>query len=657
MLRIVSLVLAFSFVGVALLRAATAPDWLVAAAATKATAVSDDDPAVVLLDDELLQVLPDGRFVTRTRYAVRVLSPDGRKQAAARVAYEAGSEKIRSFQAWLIPRSGSARTFPKSRIIDAAVDASALELYSESRMLVLSAREEAEPGAVFGYESIVEERTVLTQRVQPLQGRLPVECARYTVELPAGWSVVARTINREPLVPTVRGASSTWEVRSLIAPVREPGGPAWSSLTPRLVVDLRPPAGGVREVAFARFDAWGDVVRYLLPKYDAAATVDAAMRSRAEAVAAGVSGAWERTAALCRFAQGVNYISISLDTNAAGGYIPRPAPRVFACNYGDCKDKTTLLRALLQAVGIESFPVLVHSGDAAFVSPEWPSPNQFNHCILAIRVDASAPAAATIEHPKLGRLLFFDPTNTLTPPGLLAEEDLGGRALILAPGHDELVRLPEITAAQNRFERKVHARLLANGAISGTIEEHSFGHSSIAERRYLRDRNATDYRAFTENWLGHTLPAARVSRLEPLDRFDRGEFQLSVDFEARHYGKPMRDVLLVFKPVLLTRRDSLMLKQGRRKQPVELEARIFEEQTEIELPAGFRVDETIAPVVLEAAFGSYTARATVQAGKLLFTRRLELRNARVPAEASDAVRTFFEKILQTEQTPVVLEKI
>lgn len=657
MLPLVRLVFAITLAAQPLWCVAQTPDWLVAVAAVKPVAAGPDDDAVVLLDDAVLQVQPDGRFVTRTRYAVRILSAEGRRQATAVVNYEADSDRIRSLQAWLIPPNGKARMFPKARIVDAAVDSSALELYSASRRSILTARDEAEPGAVFGYEAVLEERTVFTQRVQALQGRLPVEHARYTVELPPGWSVATRTLNRDPITAVSQGASHTWEARHLPRPVSEPRGLALSSLTPRLAVDLQPPAAGVRGVPFARFNSWGAVVRYLLPKHDAAASVDPALHRRAAALVADGTNAWERAAALCRFAQGVNYISISLNANAAGGYVPRPAARVLACNYGDCKDKATLLRALLQAQGIESFPVLAYSGDPTFVSPEWPSPYQFNHCILAIRADPSAPASATIDHPSLGRLLFFDPTNPLTPPGLLAEENLGGWALILAPGQEELVRLPAIAGADNRFTRTVRARLLADGAIVGTVEEHSFGYGSIAERRYLRERTASDYRTFTENWLGNTLAAARVSRVEPVDLFDRGEFKLAVDFAAPAYGKPMRNVLLVFKPVLLTRRESLALKKGERRQPVVIEARIFEEKTEIELPAGFRVDEKIEPVQLEGAFGTYVARATVEAGKLRFLRRLELRNARVPPSDYEGVRTFFEKILRAEQTPVVLARM
>jgi transglutaminase-like putative cysteine protease len=48
---------------------------------------------------------------------------------------------------------------------------------------------------------------------------------------------------------------------------------------------------------------------------------------------------------------------------------------VLARNYGDCKDKAALMRALLKAAGIDSYAVIIYSGDRHFVRPEWPGPD------------------------------------------------------------------------------------------------------------------------------------------------------------------------------------------------------------------------------------------------------------------------------------------
>jgi transglutaminase-like putative cysteine protease len=52
--------------------------------------------------------------------------------------------------------------------------------------------------------------------------------------------------------------------------------------------------------------------------------------------------------------------------------------------FGDCKDKPTLLEALLRAADIPSYPVLINS--CRKLDPDVPSPSQFDHEITAVRL-------------------------------------------------------------------------------------------------------------------------------------------------------------------------------------------------------------------------------------------------------------------------------
>jgi hypothetical protein len=90
---------------------------------------------------------------------------------------------------------------------------------------------------------------------------------------------------------------------------------------------------------------------------------------------------------------------------------------------------------------------------------------------------------------------------------------------------------------------------------------------------------------------------------------------------------------------------------------VEIRPVSFSEHTTIELPADCAVDEAYPGIKLDAPFGRYRASATIQGNQLDFERTLELDGATVPAADYEKVRTFFEKITQAEQTPVVLKRV
>ena len=643
------------FVGTSLYAKPTAPDWLNAVTSKPASFAYGKAKAAVLLDESSIDVDRNGVFTTRTRWVVRLLSKDGKENAVARVPYNSGSNRVKSVQAWLIRPSGEVVPYARKTFIDVASYENAQELYGEARRMYVFADDEVEAGSVFAYEAVIEEKSIMSQEIWGFQGSLPVECSALTVNLPEGWRVDAHTFNHEPISPTVTGRSSKWELRQLTAIENEPLSPPQNVGSPWLAVDIRPPADA--KTTRVTFSSWADISTYFLPKYDTASAPDAALKAKAEALVAGTTTSWKRIHALCRQAQNVNYISIDLNSAQAGGYVPRPAPQVLRCNYGDCKDKATLLRALLQTQGIESFPVLVYSGDANHVRSEWPAPGQFNHCILAIKVDDTVSVPAQITHPTFGRLVIFDPTNANTPPGWLPDEDCGGRGLILASSGGELITLPTMARENNRTERKITARLNADGSVSGMIDESFHGLASTTVRREYREASQSDYRKLIEKWVYRSLPAAHINKIEPTDHFDQAEFSLITQFDAPAHGKQMRDVLLVFKPVLVSRNNGSSLKKEKRTQPVVIEATSFHEQSRIELPPKYHVDELPAPVELKTSFGSYTARLKIEdKQQLVIERAVEFSDATIPAADYEGVRLFFEKILQAEQAPVVLRK-
>jgi hypothetical protein len=134
-----------------------------------------------------------------------------------------------------------------------------------------------------------------------------------------------------------------------------------------------------------------------------------------------------------------------------------------------------------------------------------------------------------------------------------------------------------------------------------------------------------------------------------------GRFDLDIDLTATAYAQLMQDRLLVFKPAIVSRRESLSLTEAKRKHPIVLRATAYSE-TQVQLPAGFVVDEMPDPVKLDTSFGSYATTYEVKEGQLIFTRKLVQNAATIPVEQYNTVRGFFEKIRAAEQAPVVLAR-
>ncbi len=648
---LVSVCLAACLQAAAAARGDEAPAWLRQAASVAVPTYGKDVHAVTLRDESRKTVEEDGRITTVTYYAVRILTREGRRHAEAREAYNNGSGKVKEMRAWLIRPSGEVRAYGKKETIDAALVDN--DVYNEVRQKIISAEEDADAGCVFGYEVVTEEREVHSQFVWYFQSDKPVIMSRLTVSLPQGWRADAITFNHDKIEPVINGADYSWELRDLPPVEDEPASPA-SKLRASVAINIFPPQG--KTTMLRSFASWKDVSRYNSELHDPQAGFNEPMAAKARELTANARTEFERLQAIARYAQAVNYISIQIDIGRGGGYRPHSAVDVFNKNYGDCKDKANLMRALLKSLGVESYPVLIYSGDPHRVEAEWPSPQQFNHCIIAIKVSDETQAPTIVKHPSLGRLLIFDPTDDDTPLGDMPDHEQGSYALIVAGDAGELMKMPVTPPEANRLERTVEAELGADGTLTARVSERSFGQAAVEERRLFKHAPGPQYLKQIERWITQTAPSANVLKSEPKDDARAGKFALDVEFKSPNYAQSMRGRLMVFKPAIVSRRSSVFLTEAKRKYPVALDSEAFDETVRIKLPEGFDVDETPDAVEVNQPFGKYAAKCEVKDGHLIFRRSMALKAGIIPVDQYASVRGFFARIREVEQTPVVLVK-
>jgi hypothetical protein len=626
------------------------PSWLQQAASTPVPTYDKDVPAVVLLNDQRITVSDDGHVVRTRTYAVKILTREGRSEAVAREIYQTDTGKVKDLQAWLIRPSGPAKHYGKDQTVDLALAMN--DVYNEYRAKAIVAEGDADSGVVFGYQMTSEDRSIFSQFEWEFQDRTPALVSRVSLALPNGWKASSVTFNHGAIEPNVSGSTYTWELRELSPITNEPLSPPVSTLAPRLAISYFP---GSSNSAVKTFAEWAQVSQWMAELEDPQANSNEALETKARELIAACKTELEKIQAIGRYAQSIKYISIQTGVGRGGGYRPHSATEVFTKSYGDCKDKANLMRAMLKVIGITSYPVSIYSGDPTYVRAEWPSPQQFNHCIIAIKVSGDTQSPTIIEHARLGRLLIFDPTAEDTAVGDLPSYLQGSLALIDAKEIDSLVKMPTTTAEANLLDRQVEATLDQGGALTATIREQANGQWGAGYRGELRGHSRPDYVKQIEGWVTAGATAAKVNKVEPRDNA-AGEFDLDIDFVAPRYGQLMQNRLLIFKPAIVSRREALALTDAKRKHPVVLSSQAFSETLHVKLPSGFAVDELPDAVNLDTPFGTYATKYEVKNDELLFTRKLVQRAVTVPVDQYSAVRSFFEKIRAAEQAPVVLAR-
>ena len=137
-----------------------------------------------------------------------------------------------------------------------------------------------------------------------------------------------------------------------------------------------------------------------------------------------------------------------------GRYQPHTAAEVLANNYGDCKDKDTLLEALLRAKGFHTAPALIGVGLTPIEAV--PSPAVFNHVIT------------TIEQP--GGRIWLDSTPEVAPYRLLSAPIRDQLALVVpAQGLSGLERTPATPPYPMYARFELTGELSANGTLAGHV--------------------------------------------------------------------------------------------------------------------------------------------------------------------------------------------
>jgi hypothetical protein len=133
-------------------------------------------------------------------------------------------------------------------------------------------------------------------------------------------------------------------------------------------------------VAFTTFKSWEEVVEWAMPLY----SYDRDKVKREIKLCEESESLESEVLCLIRAVQDeIRYLALASGMSA---YKPNEPTRVFHQKYGDCKDKSLLLVALLNNKGLEAYPLLVSSHSGHALPEKLPGFSVFNHCVVYFKL-------------------------------------------------------------------------------------------------------------------------------------------------------------------------------------------------------------------------------------------------------------------------------
>jgi tetratricopeptide (TPR) repeat protein/transglutaminase-like putative cysteine protease len=297
--------------------------------------------------------------------------------------------------------------------------------------------------------------------------------------------------------------------------------------------NLPPDAYIFPEIDYSTGKSWQTLASEYSKIVDSKAKSDS-VQSIVDGLIAGKPGQSEKEAAILDYVdREVRYTGIEFGEAAI---VPHNPAETLALKYGDCKDKATLLVAMLRAAGINSYVALLNAGSRLDVPAELPGMGLFDHAIVYvpgspeqhpgdIRLSPSTPA------------LWIDATDQYARLGQLPINDQGRHALIARPESTSLTITPESTSRENVLLELREIRLSENGPAtviektlpSGVFESHY--------RAFYADKPDKETR---DGLTGYVKAQYIADKLTRVDRSDPGDltkqFELTLQCEKARRG-------------------------------------------------------------------------------------------------------------------------
>jgi tetratricopeptide (TPR) repeat protein/transglutaminase-like putative cysteine protease len=372
----------------------------------------------------------------------------------------------------------------------------------------------------------------------------------------------------------------------------------------------------VPAVQLTTFASWEDIGRWYAGLDHDRRQPTPEIRAKAEELTKGLNTDLEKVEALYDFvAKNFRYVSLSL---GLGRYQPHAAADVLHNQYGDCKDKHTLLSSLLEAEGMHASSVLINSGRK--LDPDIPSPSQFDHVITLL--------------PLGGQEIWMDTTTEVAPFRLLSFNIRKKQGLAIpVNGVPHLEETPADPPMPNTQVQTIDGSINELGKLNAKVSYVVRGDTELLMRMIFRRVPNAKWQQLVENINSMGGLDGDITNLKVSDPAATKEpFQFSYDIAKANFldwSKKKSELELPMAQFSLADADED--ETGPDAEPIKFgPPGEFSYRVKLELPAKF-VAHAPLPFSLKRDYGEYRASYKIEGSTFTAERVMVMRERELPA--------------------------
>ena len=597
-----------------------------------------DADTLVLFNHFSHDVLPTGQSRYTTHQVVKIFTERGiQRYGDIAIPYQPAAQNIGVNIARTIAVDGTVLQPPNEAFNDVTPPGLLSQnLYSDAMWKVISMVGLA-PGVCIEYQVTLEDKvpggeTWITGGYNFQATEATLETS-FVLQMPESWPIQWQVANDpRPQDPDILHTENDtviyiWKYGETPALTLEGGMPHVNDIVPRLryssIKDWDSVYTWYKDLAKGRYTPDADIAAKVQQLIDNLMTEDAKIRAIYHFVATNI-----------------RYVGIELGQSA---YQPSPATEVFQMQYGDCKDKTTLLISMLDLAGIKAYPVLLSVAPYERIDTTLPSLSQFNHMVTAIPTSPDT-------------YIWLDPTSTTCSYGDIPYNTQGRTGFLISDTHGEFVETPVYPPESNRLVSTTELTLDNDGSVQGTLYIQTNGQYNLNTRWAYQQIHPNALKTTLATELSHQFPGIQVTWSDISDLNDLNvPVTINLGFHVENYGTWVGNDVLLPLPIdefadyaetFANEQRTYSLDLG---YPMQIEKAI-----RIQIPDGWAatLPKDIHHIIENAELTrQYKQVGNVITYQLVFT----LKNRIFPAAAYSAARSLFTALASEDGSHVLLK--
>ncbi len=390
------------------------------------------------------------------------------------------------------------------------------------------------------------------------------------------------------------------------------------------------------DVELTTFESWKEVAQWYAKLEKDRIEPTPEIRAKTVELIQGHEIELEKIQALYDYvSKNIRYVSLSF---GLGRYQPHSAADVFSNQYGDCKDKHTLLAAMLQAANIRSDAVLIPFSRDLDMST--PSPSQFDHVITAVPTEHG--------------LIWMDSTAEVAPFRLLSPALRNKSALLVPPdGAGKIFETPIDPPFLSTQRVEIDAEVSDLGKLSAKLRYFLRGDNELALRVAFRRTPQTQWKE-----LGQTIAAldgihGDVTAVKSSDPSDTREpFELDLEFSQANFLDWSNKRSRVIVPLLVIGMPDAPEDAAK---PIHLGSPLdITMSLKLKLPSNFTGQAPVA-VAIVRDYATFKSSYHLESHTLVAERTLSFKVRELPASRLGDYLAFIRAVESDESQKLVAE--